>query len=115
MRMDLAHFQDLLEMIGPKISKQNTIMRQPISPAERLALWFLPTGETFRSLEFQFRISRKAISYIIVEVVDAIYTTLGKEYLRFPSGPDDWKKIEATFADRWNFPHCIGAIDGKHV
>lgn len=27
----------------------------------------------------------------------------------------EWKKIENGFCQRWNFPHCLGAIDGKHV
>ncbi|EFN81602.1 hypothetical protein EAI_07579, partial [Harpegnathos saltator] len=27
----------------------------------------------------------------------------------------NWKKITAEFEEQWNFPHCIGAIDGKHV
>ena len=46
------------------------MMRTPISPGERLAvtLRYLATGETFSSLESQFRISRTAISEIIFEV-----------------------------------------------
>lgn len=29
--------------------------------------------------------------------------------------PDDWKKISEEFYKQWNYPNCIGAIDGKHV
>ena len=41
-----------------------------ISPGERLALTlrYLATGESHRSLSFQFRISPRTISYIIQEV-----------------------------------------------
>ena len=27
---------------------------------------------------------------------------------------DDWLSIEATFK-KWNFPHVLGAVDGKHI
>nr|CAI5840912.1 unnamed protein product [Callosobruchus analis] len=26
-----------------------------------------------------------------------------------------WKTVEKNFCELWNFPNCIGAIDGKHV
>lgn len=28
---------------------------------------------------------------------------------------DDWKKYATNFLQNWNFPHVIGAIDGKHI
>lgn len=26
-----------------------------------------------------------------------------------------WKDIANGFLERWNFPQCLGAIDGKHI
>ena len=38
-------------------------------------------------------------------------------YLQFqvPSSEEEWTKVSDEFCNRWNFPHCIGAMDGKHV
>ena len=35
--------------------------------------------------------------------------------MKTPSTPREWKKISQDFNDLWNFPHCLGAGDGKHV
>ena len=32
-----------------------------------------------------------------------------------PTDPEDWKKIEGRFRNRWNVPHAVGALDGKHI
>lgn len=47
LRMDAGTFDQLLEMVGPLITYQDTNMRKAISPGERLALTlrFLATGE----------------------------------------------------------------------
>ena len=36
-------------------------------------------------------------------------------YLKTPSTADEWEIIAKKFNERWDFPNCFGAIDGKHV
>ena len=48
-RMDSTSFETLINMVGPKVKRQDTVMRKAISPGERLAitLCFLATGTLF--------------------------------------------------------------------
>ncbi|CAH1993087.1 unnamed protein product [Acanthoscelides obtectus] len=32
-----------------------------------------------------------------------------------PCTEEEWLQKSQQFAEKWNFPHCIGALDGKHV
>lgn len=34
---------------------------------------------------------------------------------QMPSTEDEWRSIQDTFHRKWNFPQCIGALDGKHI
>ena len=36
-------------------------------------------------------------------------------YVRAPSNQQEWKDISDQFEAQWNFPNCIGAVDGKHI
>lgn len=44
----------------------------------------------------------------------AIWEALVSEYMPEPN-VNLWREVEAKFSDRWNFPNCIGSVDGKHV
>ena len=55
------------------------------------------------------------LAYIIPETCDAIYNVLGDVYLRTPSTQEEWKAVAKGFYENWNYPNCIGAVDGKHV
>ena len=32
-----------------------------------------------------------------------------------PSDTEEWKKIEERFRNRWDVPHSVSALDGKHI
>ena len=36
------------------------------------------------------------------------------EFMPVPK-KDDWRAIADGFLQEWNFPNCVGSIDGKHV
>lgn len=32
-----------------------------------------------------------------------------------PTTAAEWRKIQSNFEKKWNFPNCVGALDGKHI
>lgn len=87
LRLTSQQFDDLLALVTPHIQKQNTNMRESISPGERLMLTlrYLATGNNFHDLQYIFRIPQSTISQIIPEVLDAIYKVLLGEFLQVQS------------------------------
>ncbi|KAH7979444.1 hypothetical protein HPB49_009429 [Dermacentor silvarum] len=76
---------------------------------------FLASGDTQRSLSFSYMIGRSTVSDIISETTQVIWETLKKRYVKCPTKPEEWRDIARGFEQRWNFPNCVGSIDGKHV
>ena len=115
--MSPARFDNLLSRVGPIISKKVTRLREPISAGERLAatLRFLVTGDSMQTISFSFRLGHSTVSYIIESTCDALWEVLSPEFVNVPKTSEEWKKISEGFEAVWNFPHCVGAIDGKHV
>ncbi|XP_054720872.1 uncharacterized protein LOC129230496 [Uloborus diversus] len=114
--MDTDAFEYLLVKVEPLIVKENTVMREAIPAGEILAitLRYLATGETQSSIAFNFRVAQNTISGIIPVVCKAITQVL-KEEMRVPKTREEWLKISEEFFMQWNFPNCIGALDGKHI
>ncbi|CAK1587982.1 unnamed protein product [Parnassius mnemosyne] len=107
--MDEYTYFKLLELLTPYIVKQDTNMRQAVSPNERLTatLCFLASGMSYEELKFQTVISPQLLGVIIPETCKAI--------LMMPETEAEWRTIAKGFEERWQFPNCLGAIDGKHV
>ena len=115
--MTPQRFDNLLSLVGPLITRQATVMRSPISAGERLAVTirYLVTGDAMQTISFSFRLGHSTVCGIIDNTCDAIWNALSPDYLRTPRNSEEWRRISAGFESAWNFPHCIGAIDGKHV
>ena len=79
MRMDEDTYRSLLEMVGPLIQREDTNMRQAISPHERLSatLQFLATGRTLKDLSYSVRIGSSTLTDIIPETCNAIFHVYG--------------------------------------
>ena len=116
--MSPTAFEELLSFVSPIIVKQSTAMRDPISQNERLAvnLRYILTGDAQCTVATSYRISLTAVSRIITETYDAIWTSLIRmHYLDCTSNVSQWKSVAQEFESKWNFPHAIGVLDGKHV
>jgi DDE superfamily endonuclease len=51
---------------------------------------------------------------VVDEVADAIWEILAPQALKPPSTPEEWKRIAQDFERKWQLPHCVSAMDGKH-
>ena len=106
-----------MRLVAPKISKSSA-KRESISAEERLCvtLRFLVSGDSQSTISGSYRISRSSISRIVRETTQALWDVLLEEdFLDAPKSKNDWQKIATEFEEQWHFPHCLGAIDGKHV
>ncbi|KAJ8034381.1 Protein ALP1-like [Holothuria leucospilota] len=73
------------------------------------------SGDTYRSLSYLFRVSHNSITKIIPETCQALYAALKDQYFQCPRTPDEWKLVADEYWRRWNFPNCVGSLDGKHI
>jgi hypothetical protein len=117
LRMDPALFQELSQRLEGRLTKMTTNARRPLEPSLKLAitLRFLATGTAYRQLAFQFRVAHNTISLLIPDVCNAIIAEFEDETIKLPQNPAEWKEVSDLYARRWNFEHCCGAIDGKHI
>ena len=40
---------------------------------------------------------------------------MASDFIKVSSMEAEWLDISKRFEEKWNFPHALGAIDGKHV
>ena len=115
MRLTPILFERLLEIISPRIEKQY-VVREPISPQTRLelTLQYLASGDSMASISYLFRIGNYTVSKIICETCECIWDVLKEKVFLNPTA-ENWRKVAKDFENLWNYPNCIGAVDGKHV
>ncbi|XP_070819492.1 uncharacterized protein [Chaetodon trifascialis] len=113
-RMSAATFDQLLHRLTPQIAHAGS-HRAPVCEAERLSLTFrfLAAGISQQALAASYKLGTATVSKIIKEVCQALWVVL-QDHVRFPHG-EQWEAIRGDFWRLWDYPNCIGALDGKHV
>lgn len=117
MRMPGQLFDEILDRIRHRIVGEGSNYRTSLEPGLKLALTLrhLATGDQYPSMAFNYRVSKSAIHYIVPKVCKAIIAEYRDEVFKTPSTPAEWKHVAAEFERRWQVPHALGALDGKHV
>ena len=117
MRMPVEMHDELLERLTGRLTKQTTTMRPAHPPGLKLALVLrhLASGATYHDMQYAWRVPPNSIHYMVKEVCRAIVDEYLEEQLATPSTPEEWRQLARDWLERWNLPHVVGAIDGKHV
>lgn len=115
--MEQFVLEKLLHAVAPLIEKKDTVMRQAISARDRLSvtLRYLATGNSFQDLSYSVRIAPNTLAQLILETLKAIVQVLENRVFNCPSNPVEWQVLAEKFNALWQFPHCIGSLDGKHI
>ncbi|XP_043471848.1 protein ALP1-like [Leptopilina heterotoma] len=75
---------------------------------------FLAHGDSVSTLSKMYFIGLSTLYEIISEVCEQVWNILSPIYL-----PErqiaDWIEIGERYENRWHFPNCLGALDGKHI
>ncbi len=107
----------MVERLTPIISKQDTNYHKALDLGLKVAitLQYMAIGDSSKSLQYGFRVAYNTICLLIAEVCAAIFESYHEEVIQTPTTPEDWMVITNHNSRRWQYHHCLGAIDGKHV
>ena len=102
LRVDPVMFQEVLNLIIPRITKQNTFYRKALTPALKLSftLRYLASGDSYHSLMYGFRVPHNTISLAIREVCEAIIAEYADEVIQAPTTEPQWRGIAKQFSTR---------------
>ena len=121
LRVDVALFREILEAITPLIepAEPNAArrFREPLPPGLKLAITLrhFASGANYVGLSYGFRVAPNTIHYAIKKVSRAIVQVYKRQLVVPPNTEEGWRAVSDEFAQKWQFHHCLGAIDGKHI
>ena len=88
-------FDELLNRVGPRIQKNDTLWRKSLEPGLKLAITLrhLASGDKYQTLQFDFRRARNTISTFIPELCLAIFEEYKDEVITCPTASNEWRDI----------------------
>ena len=68
----------------------------------------------YRTISHLFGVGVSTVCVIVHEFSQVIVEQLSSQYITIPFR-QDLRRIVDDFELKWNFPQCVGAIDGTHL
>nr|CAI5847442.1 unnamed protein product [Callosobruchus analis] len=72
-------------------------------------------GTTMQVLAWNFHTGHTTVHQIIHRTCQAIWDHPSPEYLTTPAREEEWLQIAHKYEKKWSFPHCLDALDVKHI
>lgn len=117
-RITKATFLLILAEIKEDLQRETTA-EVPVSPEIRLAvcLYRLARGDYLHTVAELTGLGTSTVCVIVKEVSGSIINRLWQKFVtkNFPNNLDNLKEIMALFEENWQYPCCIGAVDGCHL
>ncbi|KAK8770697.1 hypothetical protein V5799_012837 [Amblyomma americanum] len=110
---------ELFDLIHGRVRERLTkmhVVQEPISSGERLAmtLRYLCSGNAIVDIAKDFRVGLETAREAIHLTLQVLWDDLAPQYMK-PPNDQMWRNIADGFWKRWQFPNCLGSVDGKHV
>ncbi|XP_024890653.1 protein ANTAGONIST OF LIKE HETEROCHROMATIN PROTEIN 1-like [Temnothorax curvispinosus] len=113
-RMNVHQFDYLCDLLRPYLTKRSIRTPLPIQLRVAMTLEILARGTSVRTSSWSYRIGRSTAHKVFNETCKALWVALQPIYLQAPTR-ETMMQISEDFFNRWQFPNCVGAIDGKHI
>ena len=116
LRLNRMTFDLLLEVLGPRLTRRDTRMRNCIPPEKILALALsrLGHGTSYVAIGPKFNVGRSTVLEATQDVVNAL-CDLKDDYIRFPETQAEIARCKDTFQGLSDLPNIVGAIACSHI
>ena len=106
LRMQPEMFDELLNRVGPRIQKNDTLWRKSVEPGLKLAITLrhLAAGDKYPTLQFGFRVAQNTISTLIPELCQTIVEEYKDEVITCPTASNEWRDIANEYQIAYR--HC---------
>ncbi|KAM7313999.1 protein ANTAGONIST OF LIKE HETEROCHROMATIN PROTEIN 1 [Ixodes scapularis] len=114
-KMRPEKFEELHSLVETPLTRAY-LTREPLLSRARLAmtLRYLSSGMQIQDIALAFRVGISTAAGVIHSTCKILWTALQPLCLKVPT-TERWQEVAEGFQNKWNFPHCVGAVDGKHI
>ncbi|KAG8193586.1 hypothetical protein JTE90_000222 [Oedothorax gibbosus] len=99
------------------LDRMDTRMRHAIRRDKRIAIavYTLSSSAEYRTIGNLFGVSKSSVCKIVAEFCTLFVHLCSKDFIQLPTTEQEILRAATEFESFWDFPQCVGAIDGTHI